>query len=78
VISTDGVTDLFAPAASDIANVQGLSTILLGNGNGDFSIDPHRYLIDASNYVYAAVGDFNNDGKPDLATTGYGIPFGSS
>jgi VCBS repeat protein/FG-GAP repeat protein len=70
--NSDGVTDLFAPAASEVANVDGLSTILLGNGNGDFSIDPHRYLIDASNGVYAAVGDFNNDGKPDLATTGYG------
>ena len=68
----DGITDLFAPASSDLENVQGLSALLLGVGNGDFTIEKQQYLIDASNYVYAVAGDFNNDGKLDVATTGYG------
>jgi hypothetical protein len=46
-------------------------SVYFGNGDGTFSA-PINYSGDFSEYHYAvAVGDFNNDGKPDLATVNY-------
>lgn len=45
--------------------VNGL-TILLGNGDGTFTAGPASPLINESVFA-VAVGDFNNDGKADLA-----------
>ena len=67
----DGILDLLGPAGSDLYNMYGLSTILLGKGNGDFVVQKQQYLMDAANYLYAAAGDFNGDGKLDVATTAF-------
>jgi hypothetical protein len=41
-------------------------SILLGNGDGTFQA-PNLQLIDSALYESVAIGDFNNDGKLDLA-----------
>src|SRR4051794_11128147 len=63
--NNDGKLDLFLPGASNQA------IILLGNGNGTF-----RSRIDSSSFSVAGtyprgwgVGDFNGDGKLDVAST---------
>jgi FG-GAP-like repeat len=46
-------------------------SVYFGNGDGTFA-PPVNYGGDSSEYHYAvAVGDFNHDGKPDLATVNY-------
>jgi len=45
-------------------------TMLLGNGNGTFNGQPVTSLNPGS---YAAVGDFNGDGNPDLAVTAINV-----
>jgi hypothetical protein len=47
-------------------------TILLGNGNGGFNEAPNSPIVVGSNPEYAAVGDFNGDGKQDLAVANAG------
>jgi hypothetical protein len=64
--------DLNGDGKVDIAGTDGLNVnILLGNGDGTFQ-PPISYSIGSVNYtIYAiAVGDLNNDGKPDLVVGG--------
>jgi hypothetical protein len=52
-----------------VANQTGSNSnvmILLGNGDGTFQA-PASYSTAATSAVFMAVGDFNNDGAPDLA-----------
>lgn len=46
-------------------------TVLLGNGNGTFGNPAHFALADQSFPNGIAVGEFNGDGKPDVATADY-------
>ena len=61
----DGIADLVAPnqGSSDFS-------ILLGNGDGSFRVLPRVSVGDPAAFTRptaAGVGDFNGDGKPDLA-----------
>jgi len=49
-------------------------SILLGNANGTFQ--PAQSVNASVSPWNLAVGDFNNDGKPDLVTTSFGDVFG--
>ena len=63
----DGNPDLaIANFASD--NV----TVLLGNGTGGFTAAPGSPFAAGSEPTSVAVGDFNGDGRPDLAVANYG------
>jgi hypothetical protein len=61
--NTDGKSDM-AVANFDSDNV----TILLGNGNGGFTEPDASPVNVGGTPVSVTVGDFNLDGKPDLAT----------
>jgi hypothetical protein len=63
----DGKADL-ATANSTFDNV----TILLGNGSGSFTEAAGSPLGVGDNPFSVATGDFNLDGKPDLATANFG------
>ncbi|MGC2743017.1 MAG: VCBS repeat-containing protein, partial [Candidatus Angelobacter sp.] len=61
----DGKMDLVvANSAADAAHS---ASILLGNGDGTFQ--PHHDIAGAPNVNSIAVGDFNRDGNPDIATS---------
>jgi hypothetical protein len=61
----DGKMDLVvANSAADAAHSV---SILLGNGDGTFQ--PHHDIDGAPNANSIAVGDFNGDGNPDIATS---------
>jgi uncharacterized protein (TIGR03437 family) len=66
----DGLLDLAITSGTDSSS-SGTVTILLGDGHGNFN--------SKSNFVSAPVpfglltGDFNGDGKPDLAITNQGV-----
>jgi len=58
----DGIPDLAVANQSD-----GTMTILLGNGDGTFAEAASSPIAIGNSTFYVAVGDFNQDGKPDLA-----------
>jgi hypothetical protein len=60
----DGKTDLVVVSTG--ADTAHKVSILLGNGDGTFQ--PHRDIPGAPNAGTIAVGDFNRDGNPDIAT----------
>jgi hypothetical protein len=62
----DGKMDLVVSNGGAAAASQSVS-ILLGNGDGTFQ--PHHDIIGAPHANSIAVGDFNGDGNPDIATS---------
>jgi hypothetical protein len=62
----DGKMDLVVSNGGATAASQSVS-ILLGNGDGTFQ--PHHDIIGAPHANSIAVGDFNGDGNPDIATS---------
>jgi hypothetical protein len=44
----------------------GCASVLLGKGDGTFSLSPQDFTVGGVG-VSVAVGDFNGDGRPDLA-----------
>jgi hypothetical protein len=65
--NADGKPDLIA-----VNSLSGDVTVLLGNGHGKFVVGPN-YAAGGNNpgISSAAVGDFNGDGKPDLAMANF-------
>ena len=61
----DGKLDLVVPVYSIFTPATD-ANILLGNGDGRFIAGP-AFPVTGQNVNNAAVGDFNGDGKPDLA-----------
>jgi hypothetical protein len=63
--NNDGKTDLVVSNGG--ADAAHSVSILLGNGDGTFQ--PHHDIAGAPNANSIAVGDFNRDGNPDIATS---------
>jgi hypothetical protein len=64
-VNSDGIPDL---AVANVADDLGTVSVLLGQGDGTFQA-PQSYGV-ATNPSFVVVGDFNRDGKLDLAVTG--------
>ena len=65
----DGIPDI-ASSASFLDNV----TVFVGQGNGNFAA-PVDFAVPVNSYPWGvAVGDFNGDGKPDLAAADFTDP----
>jgi hypothetical protein len=62
----DGKMDIVV-SNGGAANASHSVSILLGNGDGTFQ--PHHEIIGAPHATSIAVGDFNGDGNPDIATS---------
>ncbi len=62
----DGIPDLVVANAG----IAGTVSILLGNGDGTFRAS-REFDAGGSETTAVAVGDFNNDGKPDLVVANY-------
>ena len=61
----DGKQDLAIPDSGGVGNTPGGVVVLLGNGDGTFQTP---MVVPVANGVGGlAVGDFNKDGKPDMA-----------
>jgi hypothetical protein len=63
--NNDGKTDMVVSNGG--ADAAHSVSILLGNGDGTFQ--PHHDIAGAPNANSIAVGDFNRDGNPDIATS---------
>lgn len=63
----DGKLDLAIAVVKD-----NIVIVLLGNGAGGFAVAPRSPVSVGSNPWSVAVGEFNGDGKPDLAITNAG------
>jgi hypothetical protein len=73
----DGNLDLAVVNNGNRSNGQpGTVTILLGNGDGTFTTGKTFDTGDGPNCV--AIGDFNGDGKVDLALSNYNVSFGNT
>jgi len=73
----DGNLDLAVVNNGNKSNGQpGTVTILLGNGDGTFTTGQTFDTGDGPNCV--AIGDFNGDGKLDLALSDYNVSYGNS
>jgi hypothetical protein len=66
----DGKQDLAAAGLGTYYPYQGTVSLLLGQGDGTFL--PAQTFLAGSHPVSVAVGDFNGDGKLDLAVADYG------
>jgi hypothetical protein len=64
----DGIPDIAVANANDGSGGFGRVSLFVGNGNGTFQ-DAALISIGNNNAQFAVAGDFNNDGKLDLAIT---------
>jgi len=69
----DGIPDLAIISTNNTISYAGPFTvaIFLGNGNGTFRAGPTIQPTGMQNYPFMICGDFNGDGKPDLAILSY-------
>jgi hypothetical protein len=81
--STGGVAGLYSVAAGDVnqdtqpdivvaESNNNVMAILLGNDDGTFQAQRTFSTGNGSHPVWAVIGDFNNDTRPDIAVANYG------
>ncbi len=66
----DGKIDLAVTNECGDSNCDGSVTILLGNGDGTFQT-AQTYILGGTDLSVVTVGDFNGDGKVDLAVANH-------
>src|SRR5205814_9797456 len=73
-LNGDGVLDLALADYANTGSYDGGVIVLLGNRDGTFQA-PQKYSTNAkfSFPFWVVLGDFNNDGVPDLAVANYGL-----
>jgi trimeric autotransporter adhesin len=71
-LNGDGVLDLAVVNSNYSVSLTGSVSVLLGNGDGTFSQVPDGPYAVGGIPRYVAVGDFNGDGKGDLAVNSEG------
>ncbi|HEV7860890.1 MAG TPA: FG-GAP-like repeat-containing protein [Pyrinomonadaceae bacterium] len=67
----DGKPDLATANSTGSGSGTGSVSVLINNGNGTFATKVDYTMGAASNPASIAAGDFNGDGKPDLAVADY-------
>jgi hypothetical protein len=67
----DGIPDLVATNSNNVISEPGVMTVLLGKGDGTFSITANSPVTVGSAPISIAVGDFNGDGILDLAMVNF-------
>ncbi len=72
--NSDGKSDLALASGGKVSDNVGKLDVLLGNGDGTFR--PSMSFATGSITSAVAAGDFNRDGKPDLAACDFGDPMG--
>src|SRR5262249_50002158 len=58
-------------AGTAAKSAPGTASVLLGNGDGTFQA-PRNFALGGVSATSVAVGDFNNDGRPDFAASSAG------
>lgn len=78
-VNDDGKLDLIATAVGDFISEMNTGVkhndgvvVLLGNGTGEFTSDPNLSFTTQRGPTSIVMGDFNGDGKMDLATANEG------
>lgn len=70
LVSGDFNNDGSADLAVAISGIAGDISVLVGNGQGNFTVSSLGQF-GSSPFQSLAVGDYNGDGKPDIAAAGY-------
>ena len=66
----DGDLDIVAVSCFNYWNTPAAQSLIWLENNGDQSFTPQGLANDPTHQITIAVGDYNNDGRPDLVTGG--------
>jgi hypothetical protein len=73
-VNGDGIPDVVAVGSTTSSgNTYPAFGVALGKGDGTFNVQPPVVLASSYTDALPAIGDFNGDGKADLALSGLGV-----